>query len=233
MALTDFAAEVDWCSQCSGCKWIPYDQVKSWRFAKNCPSHRLLQLQQLLGARPLRRAPLTPARGQRDHAGGPGRRLTAACACGSCDVSCKICRYNLEPLEMVRELKFHLVENGHVRAEHTAVLENVGQERQPDGPAEGRTRRLGGRHRRQAPRAREERGALLRRLQVQLRRGAPGLGSGAPSRSSRGPAWTSASWGHARCAAAAAGTRRASATSSTGWPTRTSRPGRRPGSRRS
>jgi hypothetical protein len=38
MALADFAAEMDRCSQCSGCKWVPYDQVKSWRFAKNCPS---------------------------------------------------------------------------------------------------------------------------------------------------------------------------------------------------
>ena len=38
MSLTDFAAEADRCSQCSGCKWIPYDQMKSWQFAKNCPS---------------------------------------------------------------------------------------------------------------------------------------------------------------------------------------------------
>ena len=38
MALIDFAAEADRCSQCSGCKWIPYDQMKSWQFAKNCPS---------------------------------------------------------------------------------------------------------------------------------------------------------------------------------------------------
>jgi hypothetical protein len=38
MALEDFAAEMDRCSQCSYCKWIPFDQMKSWRFAKNCPS---------------------------------------------------------------------------------------------------------------------------------------------------------------------------------------------------
>jgi hypothetical protein len=35
MALEDFAAEMDRCSQCSYCKWIPFDHVKSWRFAKN------------------------------------------------------------------------------------------------------------------------------------------------------------------------------------------------------
>ena len=38
MALEDFAAEMERCSQCSYCKWIPFDQIKSWRFAKNCPS---------------------------------------------------------------------------------------------------------------------------------------------------------------------------------------------------
>ncbi len=54
-------------------------------------------------------------------------------ACGACDVSCKICRYNLEPLEMVRELKFHLVENGHVCEEHRAVLENVAKTGNPMG----------------------------------------------------------------------------------------------------
>ena len=38
MALEDFAAEMDRCSQCSYCKWIPFDHIKSWRYAKNCPS---------------------------------------------------------------------------------------------------------------------------------------------------------------------------------------------------
>jgi hypothetical protein len=38
MPLEDFAAEMDRCSQCSYCKWIPFDQMKSWRYAKNCPS---------------------------------------------------------------------------------------------------------------------------------------------------------------------------------------------------
>jgi Fe-S oxidoreductase len=45
--------------------------------------------------------------------------------CGSCDVSCKICRYNLEPLEMVRELKFRLVEDGQGLDAHAAVIESL------------------------------------------------------------------------------------------------------------
>ncbi len=38
MALEDFRPDMERCSQCSYCKWIPMDQIKSWRFAKGCPS---------------------------------------------------------------------------------------------------------------------------------------------------------------------------------------------------
>jgi Fe-S oxidoreductase len=48
--------------------------------------------------------------------------------CGSCDVSCKVCRYNLEPLEMVRELKFRLVEEGQGLDEHKAIIESLNKD---------------------------------------------------------------------------------------------------------
>ena len=40
-------------------------------------------------------------------------------------MSCKICRYNLEPLEMTRELKFRLVEAGQGLEKHGAVIESL------------------------------------------------------------------------------------------------------------
>jgi Fe-S oxidoreductase len=49
-------------------------------------------------------------------------------ACGSCDVSCKVCRYNLEPLDMVRELKFKLVEDGHGLEKHKSLMETLNKE---------------------------------------------------------------------------------------------------------
>jgi Fe-S oxidoreductase len=48
--------------------------------------------------------------------------------CGSCDVSCKVCRYNLEPLEMVRELKFRLVQDGQGLDAHKSVIESLNKE---------------------------------------------------------------------------------------------------------
>jgi hypothetical protein len=38
MALVDYLRDMEGCSRCSSCKWVPFNQVKSWRFAKNCPS---------------------------------------------------------------------------------------------------------------------------------------------------------------------------------------------------
>ena len=39
--MSDLAAlksDIEGCSRCSLCKWIPMAQIKSWRFAKVCPS---------------------------------------------------------------------------------------------------------------------------------------------------------------------------------------------------
>jgi Fe-S oxidoreductase len=50
-------------------------------------------------------------------------------------VSCKVCRYNLEPLEMVRELKFSSVEDGHCLDEHLAIIESLHKEGNTMGAA--------------------------------------------------------------------------------------------------
>jgi len=127
MALEDFAAEMDRCSQCSYCKWIPFDQVKSWRFAKNCPSiaYHNFNSYSARGRYAVARSLIKGQSGYSDTV----RDIVFTClTCGSCDVSCKVCRYNLEPLEMVRELKFRLVEDGQGLDAHQAVIESLDRE---------------------------------------------------------------------------------------------------------
>ncbi|MBC7248651.1 MAG: (Fe-S)-binding protein [Anaerolineae bacterium] len=127
MALEDFAAEMDRCSQCSYCKWIPFDQVKSWRFAKNCPSiaYHNFNSYSARGRYAVARSLIKGQSGYSDTV----RKIVFTCmTCGSCDVSCKVCRYNLEPLEMARELKFRLVEDGQGLDEHQAIIESLNKE---------------------------------------------------------------------------------------------------------
>jgi Fe-S oxidoreductase len=127
MALEDFAAEMDRCSQCSYCKWIPFDQMKSWRFAKNCPSIAYHNFNSY-AARGRYAVARSLIKGRSGYSETVSRIVFTCLTCGSCDVSCKICRYNLEPLEMVRELKFKLVEDGQGLDKHQAVLESLQKE---------------------------------------------------------------------------------------------------------
>ena len=127
MALEDFAAEMDRCSQCSYCKWIPFDQMKSWRFAKNCPSISYYNFNSY-SARGRYAVARSLIKGQSEYSDAVRDVVFTCLACGSCDVSCKVCRYNLEPLEMVRELKFRLVEDGQGLAAHRAIIESLNKE---------------------------------------------------------------------------------------------------------
>ncbi len=127
MPLEDFAGEADRCSQCSYCKWIPFDHIKSWRFAKNCPSiaYHNFNSYSARGRYAVTRSLLRGQIGYTDTL----RRIIFTClTCGSCDVSCKICRYNLEPLEMVRELKFRAVGDGQGLEAHRVVIESLNRE---------------------------------------------------------------------------------------------------------
>ncbi|MBN2115679.1 MAG: (Fe-S)-binding protein [Anaerolineales bacterium] len=127
MALKDFAAEMDRCSVCSYCKWIPFDQMKSWRFAKNCPSVAYYNFNSYSarGRYAVARSLLNEQSEYSDTV----RNIVHTCmTCGACDVSCKVCRYNLEPLEMVRELKFSLVEAEQVLDQHEALIASLNQE---------------------------------------------------------------------------------------------------------
>jgi Fe-S oxidoreductase len=115
------------CSQCSYCKWIPFDQVKSWRFAKGCPS---IAYNNFLSysARGRFAVALSLLNGQSTYTDRVVDIVYKCVTCGSCDVADKICRYNLEPLEMIHELRFRLVEDGQLLPEHTAVIEHLRQE---------------------------------------------------------------------------------------------------------
>jgi Fe-S oxidoreductase len=45
--------------------------------------------------------------------------------CGQCDVSCKMCRYDMEPMAAMRELRFKLIEDGHTLSQVAPVMEGL------------------------------------------------------------------------------------------------------------
>lgn len=54
--------------------------------------------------------------------------LNASIGSQGCDVVCKICRYDMEPLETLRELGFRLVEEGQLLPVHMVLMENLKRE---------------------------------------------------------------------------------------------------------
>ncbi len=124
MALKDFMAEAERCSQCSYCKWVPFDQMKSWRFSKGCPSigYSNFQSYSARGRYAVTLALIDGRIGYDERV----KNIAFQCqTCGSCDVTCKVCRYNLEPLAMIRELRAQLVRDGQTLPQHTAVIDRL------------------------------------------------------------------------------------------------------------
>ena len=127
MALKDYRAMMERCSSCASCKFIPFDKIKSLRFGENCPSigyynfmtysarGRFQLSQSLLDGRAELNETSTEA-------------IHSCTSCGACDVTCKVCRYNLEPLEHNIEQKAYAIQNGAVLEGAKPVIENLKKE---------------------------------------------------------------------------------------------------------
>jgi Fe-S oxidoreductase len=127
MALEDFRADAMRCTRCAYCKWIPFDLMKSARFSKGCPSmeagkfHSYSAGGRLITALSLMDGRSTVTEKVKDS-------VFKCNLCGQCDVSCKICRYDMEPLEGMRELRATLVKDGDTLPELDAVIANLRSE---------------------------------------------------------------------------------------------------------
>jgi Fe-S oxidoreductase len=124
MALEDYRADMLRCTRCSYCKWIPFDRVNSLRFAKGCPSVEFNRFQPYSAGGRLSAA-LSILEGRSGYSERFKDIAYSCLLCGNCDVACKVCRYNMEPLLAMQELRFKMVEDGQVLPKHTAVIEGL------------------------------------------------------------------------------------------------------------
>jgi Fe-S oxidoreductase len=125
--LEDYRADMERCSQCSYCKWVPLDQMKSWRFSKGCPSIGYNNFVSY-AARGRYAVALSLLKGKSGYSPRVQDVAFKCQTCGSCDVTCKICRYNLEPLQMALELKAKLVKDGQALPQHQAIIDHLRKE---------------------------------------------------------------------------------------------------------
>ena len=127
MPLEDFLPEMDRCSLCSYCKWIPMDKIKSHRFAYACPSISYSNFNSY-SARGKYAVGKSLVLGDSEITDAVIDTVFKCTMCGSCDVSCKICRYNLQPLQMMVELRSKLVGEGKTLPEHKRYIESLSKD---------------------------------------------------------------------------------------------------------
>jgi len=127
MALEDYRPDMERCSQCSYCKWIPFDKMQSWRFSKGCPSIAYSNFN-AYSARGRFAVALSLLDGRSTITDKVMDVVYKCLLCGSCDVSDKVCRYNLEPLQHMEELRAYLVENGELLPQHMPIIDNLRKE---------------------------------------------------------------------------------------------------------
>ena len=110
MALENYEQDMMRCNRCSYCKHIPFDAMKDARFTGICPSIEKYNFHsRSAGGRLITALSLLKERIELDAA---TRDIIYQCQmCGGCDVSCKIER-DLEPYEIMQELRFRCVEKG-------------------------------------------------------------------------------------------------------------------------
>ena len=124
MSLSDFRPMQERCSNCLGCRWIPFDKLKSQRFGENCPSilyHNFMTY----SARGRFQLGQTILDGEADYSDTIKEVVHTCTTCGSCDVACKITRWNLEPLDHNLELKAAAVAKGAVLPRQTEIMESL------------------------------------------------------------------------------------------------------------
>jgi Fe-S oxidoreductase len=109
--LEDFRPMQERCSNCLGCKFVPFEKIKSHRFARNCPSVWYYNFN-TYSARGRFQLGQTLQDGYVDWGGQAVEAIFNCQTCGACDVSCKITRFNLEPLAHNIALKERAVEKG-------------------------------------------------------------------------------------------------------------------------
>jgi len=127
MTLDDYRLDMMGCSRCSMCKWVPLNQVKSWRYARSCPSISKYNFHAYSGSGKMNVAlSLLDGRIELDETVAD---IAYKCTlCGACDVSCKVYRDDIELCEVIEELRELCVTEGLLIPEHMIMIDSMKKE---------------------------------------------------------------------------------------------------------
>lgn len=128
--MNDLAAlksDMEGCSRCSHCKWVPMAQIKSWRFAKVCPSVDRFNFHAYSGGgRMIAANSILEGRSEINEA---VMEIVYRCQlCGACQVSCQAYRDDIDLADVLLSLRARCVTEGYVLPEHLLMIESMKKE---------------------------------------------------------------------------------------------------------
>lgn len=127
MSLADFRDDMMSCVRCSSCKWVPFNQMKSARFAKNCPSICRHGFHSYSGSGRVNMG-LSLLEGRSALTEKVGEVIYSCQMCGACDTHCRVYREVIDINDVLLELRAKCVEEGELMLEHMAVIDALKRE---------------------------------------------------------------------------------------------------------
>lgn len=123
MALDTYEQDMMRCTRCSYCKWIPHQVMSDSRFLTVCPSIEKYNFHGWsAGGRQI--AALSLLKGRTNIEDNFLDMIYQCQMCGGCDVSCKVER-DLEPYEVMQQLRISCIEQGDIIPEHIAIIDGL------------------------------------------------------------------------------------------------------------
>ncbi len=125
--MSELKRDMEGCSRCSLCKWVPMAQIKSWRFAKICPSVDRYHFHAFSGGgRLIASNSILEGRSEQNEA---VSELMYKCQlCGACQVSCQAYRDDIDLSDVLLEARAKCVEEAFVLPEHLELFESMKRE---------------------------------------------------------------------------------------------------------
>jgi Fe-S oxidoreductase len=122
MALADYRDDMMSCVRCSSCKWVPFNQMRSSRFAKNCPSICRHNFHSYSGSGRINMG-LSLLENRSELTEKVSEIVYSCQMCGACDTHCKVYREVIDINDVLLELRARCVEEGELMVEHMVVMD--------------------------------------------------------------------------------------------------------------
>jgi len=126
MTWQDYTHDMQRCTRCSYCKWIPYRYMRDTDFMEGCPSVARYHWHAYAAGGKFNMA-YSLLKGRIDI---DDTFLDVLYRCqmdGSCDISCKV-QQDIEPLQLMQELRIKCVEEGKLPPPHLMVIQGLRKE---------------------------------------------------------------------------------------------------------